>query len=211
MPFVRDKNLVNVYEELDKANGTVKNLSTALKDEEENNSHLKKHRIVLGVACLIFLILFLWSFLPKSKQYKEEYLIKNNLSLIDTDSLHKIQRKAKQVVIADSARTTLGEMSIVYSIQIGAYMNFNSGLISKDITQLEEFEENGFNKFSVGKFTTYKETVALRDDLRRIGFQDCFIIAKSYGVPVNINEALQLSGEKWIRGTSVPDSTSAAN
>jgi len=211
MPFVRDKNLVNVYEELDKANGTIKNLSTALKDEEENNSHLKKHRIVLGVACLIFLILFLWSFLPKSKQYKEEYLIKNNLSLIDTDSLHKIQRKAKQVVIADSARTTLGEMSIVYSIQIGAYMNFNSGLISKDITQLEEFEENGFNKFSVGKFTTYKETVALRDDLRRIGFQDCFIIAKSYGVPVNINEALQLSGEKWIRGTSVPDSTSAAN
>ena len=211
MPFVRDKNLVNVYEELDKANGTIKNLSTALKDEEENNSHLKKHRIVLGVACLIFLILFLWSFLPKSKQYKEEYLIKNNLSLIDTDSLHKIQRKAKQVVIADSARTTLGEMSIVYSIQIGAYMNFNSGLISKDITQLEEFEENGFNKFSVGKFTTYKETVALRDDLRRIGFQDCFIIAKSYGVHVNINEALQLSGEKWIRGTSVPDSTSAAN
>ncbi len=211
MPFVRDKNLVNVYEELDKANGTIKNLSTALKDEEENNSHLKKHRIVLGVACLIFLILFLWSFLPKSKQYKEEYLIKNNLSLIDTDSLHKIQRKAKQVVIADSARTTLGEMSIVYSIQIGAYMNFNSGLISKDITQLEEFEENGFNKFSVGKFTTYKETVALRDDLRRIGFADCFIIAKSFGVPVNINEALQLSGEKWIRGTSVPDSTSAAN
>lgn len=202
MPFVKDKNLVNIYEELDKANGTIKSLSTALKDEEENNSLLKKHRIILGVACLVFLILFLWSFLPKSKQYKEEYLIKNNLSLIDTDSLHKIQRKAKQVAIADSARITLDEMSIVYSIQIGAYANFKSGLISKDITQLEEFEENGFNKFSVGKFTTYKETVALRDDLRRMGFNDCFIIAKSYGIPVNIEEALQLSGEKWIRGTS---------
>jgi len=202
MPFVRDKNLVNVYEELDKANGTIKNLSTALKDEEENNSLLKKHRIILGVACLVFLILFLWSFLPKSKQYKEEYLIKNNLSLIDTDSLHKIQRKAKQAVMADSARISLSEMSIVYSIQIGAYANFNSGLISKDITQLEEFEENGFNKFAVGKFITYKEAVALRDDLRRMGFTDCFIIAKSYGIPVNIEEALQLSGEKWIRGTT---------
>lgn len=202
MPFVRDKNLVNVYEELDRANGTIKNLSTALKDEEENNSELKKHRIILGVACLVFLILFLWSFLPKSKQYKEEYLIKNNLSLIDTDSLHKIQRKAKQVIIADSIQVSLNELSIVYSIQIGAYTNFNSGLISKDITQLEEFEENGFNKFSVGKFTTYKETVALRDDLRRMGFQDCFIIAKSFGIPVNIDEALQLSGEKWIRGNS---------
>lgn len=202
MPFVKDKNLVNVYEELDKANGTIKSLSTALKDEEENNSLLKKHRVILGVACLVFLILFLWSFLPKSKQYKEEYLIKNNLSLIDTDSLHKIQRKAKQATIADSVRISLSEMSIVYSIQIGAYTNFKSGLISKDITQLEEFEENGFNKFSVGKFTTYKEAVALRDDLRRMGFVDCFIIAKSYGIPVNIEEALQLSGEKWIRGTS---------
>jgi nitrogen fixation-related uncharacterized protein len=202
MPFVKDKNLVNVYEELDKANGTIKSLSTALKDEEENNSLLKKHRVILGVACLVFLILFLWSFLPKSKQYKEEYLIKNNLSLIDTDSLHKIQRKAKQVAIADSVRISLSEMSIVYSIQIGAYANFKSGLISEDITQLEEFEENGFNKFSVGKFTTYREAVALRDDLRRMGFNDCFIIAKSYGIPVNIEEALQLSGEKWIRGTS---------
>ncbi len=201
MPFVRDKNLVNIYEEIDKANGTIKTLSTALKDEEENNSLIKKHRIILGIGCLILLILFMWSFLPKSKQYKQEYLIKNNLSLIDTDSLHKIQRKAKQVVIIDSVKTSLIDMSIVYSIQIGAYTNFNSNLISEDITQLEEFEENGFNKFSIGKFTTYKETVLLRDDLKRIGFIDCFVIAKSYGVPVNIIEALQLSNEKWIRGT----------
>jgi len=202
MPFVRDKNLVNIYEEIDKANGTIKTLSTALQDEEESNSLLKKHRVLLGVGCLILLILFLWSFLPKSKQYKQEYLIKNNLSLIDTDSLHKIQRKAKQVVVIDSAKASLIDLSIVYSIQIGAYTNFNSNLISEDITQLEEFEENGFNKFSIGKFTTYRETVLLRDDLKRVGFKDCFIIAKSYGVPVNIGEALQLSGEKWVRGTT---------
>lgn len=202
MPFVRDKNLVNIYEEIDKANGTIKTLSTALKDEEENNSILKKHRVVLGIFALILLILFLWSFLPKSKQYKQEYLIKNNMSLIDTDSLHKIERKARQVVVADSVKSSLMDLSIVYSIQIGAYANFESNLISKDITQMEEFEHTGFNKFSIGKFMTYKEAVMLRDDLKRLGFDDCFIIAKSYGIPVDINEALQLSGEKWIRGTT---------
>lgn len=202
MPFVRDKNLVNIYEEIDKANSTIKTLSTALKDEEESTGQLKKHRIALGVFCLIFLILFLWSFLPKSKQYKQEYLIKNNLSLIDTDSLHKLERKARQVVVIDSAKTSLIDMTVVYSIQIGAFANFSSNLISDDITQMEEFEENGFNKFSIGKFTTYKEAVALRDDLKRMGFGDCFIIAKSYGAPINVGEALQLSGEKWIRGTA---------
>lgn len=200
MPFVRDKNLVNIYEEIDKANDTIETLSSALKDEEENNSVLKKHRIILGVSALILLILFLWSFLPKSRQYKEEYLIKNNLSIIDTDSLHKIQRKAQQVVIADSIQNSIKYMPIVYSVQIGAYNNFSSNLISEDITQLETFEEQGFNKFAVGKFKTYKEAVLLREDLTRIGFKDCFIIAKSYGLPVEMKEALELSGEKWIRG-----------
>lgn len=202
MPFVRDKNLVNIYEEIDKANGTIKTLSTALKDEEESNSLLKKHRVLLGVFALILLILFLWSFLPKSKQYKQEYLIKNNLSIIDTDSLHKMERKARQLVVADSVKSSLMDLSIVYSIQIGAYTNFKSNLISKDITQMEEFEENGFNKFSIGKFMTYKEAVMLRDDLKRVGFNDCFVVAKSYGMPVEMGEALQLSGEKWIRGTT---------
>jgi len=203
MPFVRDKNLVNIYEEIDKANDTIKSLSTALQDEEENNSLLKRHRIILGVFGLVLLILFLWSFLPKSKQYKEEYLIKNNLSIINTDSLHKIQRKARQVVVSDSLKTSIADLSIIYSVQIGAYANFNSNLISEDITQLEGFEDSGFNKFAVGKFTTYKEVILLRDDLKRLGFADCFIIAKSYGMPVNIKEALQLSGEKWIRGSAI--------
>jgi len=202
MPFVRDKNLVNIYEEIDKANDTINTISNALKDEEENNSLLKKHRIILGVFALILLILFLWSFLPKSRQYKEDYLIKNNLSLIDTDSLHKIQRKAKQVVMLDSVKNATKYMPIVYGVQIGAYNNFRSNLISDDISQLETFEDSGFNKFAVGKFMTYKEAVLLREDLKRIGFKDCFIIAKSYGMPVEMKEALELSGEKWIRGTT---------
>ncbi len=202
MPFIRDKNLVNIYEEIDEANDTIKTLSTALKDEEENNSVLRKHRIVLGVFGLILLILFLWSFLPKSKQYKEEYLIKNNLSLVDTDSLHKMQREIRQVVVLDSTKTLLADLSIVYSIQIGAYTNFNINLISDNLSHLNEFEEDGFNKYAIGKYTTYKEAVLLRDDLKRLGFNDCFIIAKSYGEPVNVKEALELSGEVWVRGTS---------
>ena len=204
MPFVRDKNLVNIYEEIDKAKETLESLSNNLKEEEESNSLLKKHRIILGVFGLVLLILFLWSFLPKSKQYKEEYLIKNNLSLVNTDTLHNLERKADQVVVLDSARTSLADLSIVYSVQIGAYANFNSNLISEDLAHLQEFNEDGINKYAIGKFTTYKETVLLRDDLRKLGFKDCFIIAKSYDVPVNIKEALELSNEKWVRGVTNP-------
>jgi hypothetical protein len=202
MPFLRDKNLVNIYEEIDKANETIGSLSSNLKQEEDNNSILKKHRIILGVFGLVLLVLFLWSFLPKSKQYKEEYLIKNNLSLVNTDTLRNLERKADQVIAIDSSRTSLTDLSIVYSVQIGAYANFNSNLISEDLAHLVEFEEDGINKYAIGKFTTYKETVLLRDDLRKLGFKDCFIIAKSYGIPVDIKEALELSNEEWVRGAT---------
>ena len=202
MPFLRDKNLVNIYEEIDKANETINSLSSNLKQEEENNSVLKKHRIILGVFGLVLLILFLWSFLPKSKQYKEEYLIKNNLSLISTDTLRNLERKADKVIAIDSSKTSLTDLSIVFSVQIGAYANFNSNLISEDLAHLVEFEEDGINKYAIGKFTTYKETVLLRDDLKKLGFNDCFIIAKSFGIPVNMKEALELSNEKWVRGST---------
>ena len=59
----------------------------------------------------------------------------------------------------DSIKNSIKYMPIVYGVQIGAYTNFRSNLISKDITQLETFEESGFNKFAVGKFITYKEAV----------------------------------------------------
>jgi hypothetical protein len=204
MPFVRDKNLVNIYDEIDRANETIESLTTSLKDEEESNSILKKHRIILGIAALVLMILFLWSFLPKSKQYKEEYLIKNNLTLVDTDTLHKLERKVNQIPEIEPDLTSLSDLIIVYSVQIGAYANFNSNLISEDLAQLQEFEEGGINKYALGKFTTYKETVGLRDDLRKLGFKDCFIIAKSHDIPVDIKEALELSNEKWVRGVTNP-------
>ena len=87
MPFVRDKNLVNIYEEIDKANDTIKTLSTALKDEEENNSVLKKHRISFGRFWLWHCwYYFFGHFYQNHVSIKRSILIKNNLSLVDTDS-----------------------------------------------------------------------------------------------------------------------------
>ena len=81
MPYIKDKNLVNIYEEVDKANSTIYKLNTLLKEEEENNSILRKHRIILGAFGLLLLILFLWSFVNKTKVPDEKYLQKNKWSI----------------------------------------------------------------------------------------------------------------------------------
>ncbi len=200
MPYIKDKNLVNIYEEVDKANQTIYKLNTLLKEEEENSSILKKHRIILGSFFLLLLVLFLWSFVNKSKNPSEKYLTKNNLTLVDMDSLQHLKEIASIGAYNEFEGEDLGEDGIagepiIYSIQIGAFTNFKAKLFSDDLAHMKEFEEGGLNKYAIGNFITYTEAKILNEDLRRLGFKDCFIIAQSYGENVNIREALELSEE----------------
>jgi hypothetical protein len=199
MPYIKDKNLVNIYEEVDKANETIGKLNKLLGEEEENNSILRKHRIILGIFGLLALILFLWSFLPKSEPIDKKYLIKNNLSLINNDSLYQLEdalktAKINSLFVQENAQGLVGE-TIVFSIQIGAYANFKAKLFSDNLAHMKEFKEGGLNKYAIGNFVTYTEALILKNDLKRLGFTDCFIVAQSYGDPVNIREALELSEE----------------
>lgn len=203
MPYIKDKNLVNIYEEVDKANQTISKLTDLLKEEEENNSILKKHRIMLGIFGLLLLILFLWSFLNKEDAtVSDNYLTENNLTLIDTDSLNTLKDAA--LVPGDDSDFVSGEdgenlglagETIVYSVQIGAFTNFKAKLFSDDLAHMKEFQEGGLNKYAIGNYITYTEAKQLKEDLRKLGFKDCFVIAQSYGEPVDIKEALQLSEE----------------
>lgn len=204
MPYIKDKNLVNIYEEVDKANQTISKLTALLREEEENNSILKKHRVLLGIFGLLLLILFLWSFLNKDdKKVNDKYLIKNNLTLIDTDSLNTLKDAALApagddydfVSGEDGENLGLAGETIVYSVQIGAFSNFKAKLFSEDLAHMKEFKEGGLNKYAIGNYITYEEAKQLKEDLRRLGFKDCFVIAQSYGEPVDIKEALQLSEE----------------
>jgi len=209
MPYIKDKNLVNIYEEVDKANQTIGKLTDLLKEEEEHTSILKKHRAVLGIFGLLLLLLFIWSFLGKDNEVDENYLLKNNLTLISTDSLETIMN-ANSTASLDTLNNKFainGELpdledemgmdgeTIIYSVQIGAFTNFKAKLFSDDLAHLKEFKEGGLNKYALGNFITYVEAKTLKEDLRKLGFGDCFVIAQSYGQPVNIKEALELSEE----------------
>ncbi|PID69865.1 MAG: hypothetical protein CR985_03680 [Flavobacteriales bacterium] len=197
MPYIKDKNLVNIYEEVDKANQTIHDLEKSLKEEEENNAVLRKHRVILGVVGLLFLILFLWSFLPGSDSINKKKLIENNQTIVNNDSIYQLREElaAANARLAQEESNRITDRTIVYSVQIGAFNNFKAHLFSDELTTIKEFKEGGFNKYAVGNFVTYEEARILKEDLRRMGFKDCFIIAQSYGQRVDIKEALQLSEE----------------
>ncbi|HBK72392.1 MAG TPA: hypothetical protein DDZ39_12190, partial [Flavobacteriaceae bacterium] len=120
-------------------------------------------------------------------------------SLINNDSLYQLEdalktAKINSLFVQENAQGLVGE-TIVFSIQIGAYANFKAKLFSDNLAHMKEFKEGGLNKYAIGNFVTYTEALILKNDLKRLGFTDCFIVAQSYGDPVNIREALELSEE----------------
>ena len=179
MPYIKDKNLVNIYEEVDKANQTIGKLTDLLRSEEEHNSILKKHRVILGIFGLLLLLLFLWSFLAKDELVDKNYLKKNNLTLIDTDSLESIKSslefsldtKLNNELLDDSLEDDnigMAGETIVYSVQIGAFTNFKAKLFSDDLAHLKEFREGGLNKYALGNFISYAEAKVFKRRLKTI-------------------------------------------
>lgn len=69
---------------------------------------------------------------------------------------------------------------IEFRVQIGAFAETLPKDIRKmyfEIDKLKEVRENDLTIMTAGKFKTYKEAQALRDELKKLGLEDCFLTA----------------------------------
>lgn len=85
----------------------------------------------------------------------------------------------------------------VFRIQIAAMSakKLDAGLASGNSMMLME-DRNGMQKVMVGEFRSYLSARALRDKLREIGVKGAFIQAFQDGQPIDVQTAVQYTGEK---------------
>jgi len=85
-----------------------------------------------------------------------------------------------------------GIPGLVFRVQVGAYNQF-------DMTRYNEYSDNftgetadNLNKYLMGKFRDYENARAFRDDIRKLGIRDAFVVAYNDGTRIDIKEALRL-------------------
>lgn len=78
-----------------------------------------------------------------------------------------------------------------YEVQIGAFKYFNLHRYRQSFNHLHNDEEDGLDKYTLAKFTTYSEAEAFKKDIQRMGIKDAFIVAKIDGKRVDIKAALK--------------------
>jgi len=188
-------------EELNKLEEQILETQKLLEEKEFDDSltsTYKMQRNIFAILALLFLAGFIYSYFFNKDRGVTNSLKKENISLIDNDSLTLYRTSYFNNIntIANNSNTDLSSLDkekIIYSVQIGAFKEFD--FTSKGLMNLSEFQKNGYNKFSIGTYKTYAEAKVLKDSLIKLGFRDCFLSAKSFGNPINIRKALSLSNE----------------
>jgi hypothetical protein len=91
------------------------------------------------------------------------------------------QKKVNELGIRDG---------LVYRIQIGAYVFYEMpGATSPKSDDFVAEKSDGFNKYIMGGFRTYEEALAFRDEIRKMGIKDAWVVPYIDGVRVTIEEA----------------------
>ncbi len=89
---------------------------------------------------------------------------------------------------------------LVYGVQIGAYVFYEMQNPPDNAPDVIVERADGFNKYVIGNFRTYDEATNFRDELRKMGVKDAWIVAYIDGVRVSMEEAneyLQKQGSNY--------------
>jgi TolA-binding protein len=84
---------------------------------------------------------------------------------------------------------------LIYHVQVGAYVHFdmNQHLVQTDKT-FEGETRDGMNKYMMGNFKDLKNAEAFRDDVRKLGIRDAFVVPYIDGTRVTMDEAAKYTG-----------------
>lgn len=130
------------------------------------------------------------------QQLQREIKINDSLrwTLVKIEGELEAERtKNKKMLVDLQSRKKTSEQGIksglIYRIQIGAYVVnelSNAGVNANDFISERS---DGFNKYIIGSCRTYEEAMKMREDLRKLGIKDAWIVPYIDGERVTVAEA----------------------
>ena len=99
--------------------------------------------------------------------------------------------------VTNPPEPTTPSEGVVFRIQVGSFSNYPGNWLRNKLgsyqRELEIVDQGQAFKGIVGSYSTYGEANQTKEDLRRMGFPDCFTIAFNDGAKVTVKEAILLT------------------
>lgn len=88
---------------------------------------------------------------------------------------------------------------LLFKVQIGAFLSDDKVSIDKVykvLTDYEEIKDGKTTTFVTGSYDTYEEAAKFKDQIRRLGIADAFVVAYKGDEKIDISKAIRLSNKK---------------
>lgn len=195
MPFIDQKDLIKLYDEIDSLSDKERELRKGYVDLKlENNAIVENQRkkkvLIYLLSALVVCLLFSLFYVQRTKKNIpiSTRITSLQKQLDSVVSLNTIYKKETSFTAND------GKNVLVYAVQIGVFKDLKIDKnIHKGFKQLENRE--GLYTYMIGEFQSYEQVKIFKDQVVALGIKDAFIVAHYNGKRIGINKALKISDE----------------
>lgn len=98
---------------------------------------------------------------------------------------------------------------LVFRVQIGAFRNLLPNNTFKGLSPLNiQSTPNGYYRYTAGNFNEYELADAVKNDLKKLGYEDAFVVGYYNGKRISLSEAMEiLNKEGRIVDANAPQTT----
>lgn len=118
-------------------------------------------------------------------------------------NLRRTNERLESEVATTSKTSQMGiQDGLVYRVQIGAYVFYEMETKPETGGDFVSERADGFNKYVIGSFRSYEEASQFKQELKKMGLSDPWVVPYIDGIRVTIDEAEQYQGSQ---GNSILD------
>lgn len=193
MPLIEEEEFIKLCSELEELKEKEEDLKKGyinLKIENTKINNYKKYKNIIIIA-LFSLIIVMSFYLLKEENVLNTVLEQNTRFEVLIDSIKKDKKEILELEIQEDK-----EHKIIFAVQIGVFKKNeitlnNSKLKRGEIRRVPNATGN-IEKYIVGEFYGYQQARIFREEIKKIGIKDAFIVAFYKGKKVSINKAMKL-------------------
>ncbi|NHN27910.1 SPOR domain-containing protein [Flavobacterium jejuense] len=204
MPYIEEKDLVALHQEIEKNNRELKEFTNNLKKERKKGDVFKGQRnifiIVSGIVLLVLFSIVVVYYTKPLLLINNTFLNEKGIGLYDSGKIDTLEKKILEYkkineellnsnsLMKENSKSSSAQVDIVYTVQIGAFYDQRISLHSEVFGNFKELQEDEFYKYSLGNFDNLNEAQIFRKKLLTIGFEDAFIVSYKEGKRLKIEE-----------------------
>ncbi len=196
MPFIEEKDLLNLHKDIEKAQTNNEKLLDQIKYKNKELHDLKVQRNALLAIAILLMLVILAILLFKSK-FNSSSFVSDSITGSSTEHVENLKAGFEELTPQDEEFSQVEDYYLakallrkekIYAVQVMAFNESKTALISEGLLHSRFLKSSSFYGYSLGNFETLDEAQAFRKQLVAMGFKDAFVASYQNGKRIRIEE-----------------------